>query len=125
MTTVPMETDDVIKATVDKRATDDIRTVFFLNFLLNFAENDRVLADQVETKDLIQIWQAWNSSLCEGKVQDQINNDKLPADDSAAAMSKRSTYHAKVFDYLLRQASWSLIFLQLTSMILANINAGS
>jgi hypothetical protein len=103
---VPPSNTDLATATASKQAQGDIQTVFFINFPPNFADDDIARQNLVEIDDLVKSWQSWSSVLCEGKVQDMMNAKKLPGDDSAAAMSARSTYRSKIFDYLMRNATW-------------------
>ena len=102
----PPTNSDLAAATLKDQATADIQTVFFINFPPDFGDDDKARASLQEIDDLVKSWQSWSSVLCEGKVQDMINDTKLPGDDSAKSMSARSTYRSKVFDYLMRSATW-------------------
>ncbi|KAI9798155.1 MAG: hypothetical protein M1833_004904 [Piccolia ochrophora] len=97
---------DLAAATLDKKATEDIQTLFFINFPPNFGKDSTALASFRELDDLIKSWQSWSSALCEGKVQEMIDGGKLPNGSDAWEQSARSTYRAKVFDYLMRSATW-------------------
>lgn len=97
---------DLGAATEKPQATGDIQTQFFINFPPDFQNDEEARKNLVEIDDLVKSWQSWSSVLCEGKVQDLINANQLPADDSAKSMSARSTYRSKVFDYLMRSATW-------------------
>ncbi|KAK8070785.1 hypothetical protein PG997_010988 [Apiospora hydei] len=46
-------------------------------------------------------WQAWATTVVEGKVQQQVDARKLSPDSVACG-----TYRAKVFDYLMRRSTW-------------------
>ena len=60
----------------------------------------------IDLQEQIRSWQSWSSTMCEGKVQAQIDKKTLPDDNSGEAMAKRSTYRSKVFDYIMRMSSW-------------------
>ena len=109
---VHRESDDQVAApTVDqivdatKKAVDhpDVQTTFFINFHPSNldAQGTKELEKLV---GMVQSWQAWSSSICEGKVQHHVDKEELPA--AAEGQFTRSTYRAKVFDYLFRQATW-------------------
>ena len=95
--------EQIVDAT--KKAVDhpDVQTTFFIGF-----PPDNL--DSQGTKELkkivgmVQSWQAWSSSICEGNVQQQIDKKVLSAKDED--QYARSTYRAQVFDYLFRQATW-------------------
>ena len=88
-----------------KKAVDnpDVQTTFFIGFPpTNLdAQGTEKLKNVV---GMVQSWQAWSSSVTEGNVQQQIDKKALSAADEAS--SARSTYRAKVFDYLFRQSTW-------------------
>ncbi len=88
-----------------KKAVDhpDVQTTFFVSFPPSNldAQGTKNLKKLV---DMVQSWQAWSSSICEGNVQQQIDKEALSA--AAEGQFARSTYRAKVFDYLLRNARW-------------------
>lgn len=91
------------KAATQKAADEpDVKTTFFVNFPPTLQGDAKKQTKKLI--DSIQSWQAWSSSICEAKVQQQIDAKALPAD--SAGQFARSTYRAKVFDYLFRQASW-------------------
>lgn len=93
----------VAQATENK----DIQTIFFVNFppKLSGAPQKKL----IKVMESIQSWQSWSSTICEGKVQEQIDKKALPADSSAKSMMARSTYRSKVFDYLMRKSSWYVL----------------
>ena len=96
-------TDQIVDAT--KKAVDhpDVQTIFFVDFRPSSldAEGTKELKKLV---GMVQSWQAWSSSVCEGTVMQQIDRKTLP--DTVDGQFARSTYRAKVFAYLLRQATW-------------------
>ena len=98
------KTDQIIDAA--KKAIDhpDVQTVFFANFPPGGLLNPTGTKELKKLMGLVQTWQVWSSSVCEANVQHQINNKALSAD--AKGQFARSTYRAKVFDYLFRQVKW-------------------
>ena len=104
-------TSNIVNAVDHKQATDDIQTVFFLNFHPAITGDDEAVADLEKIKGLLQSWQAWISARCEVTVQNQINLNRLPGDESVVAMSERSSYRAKVFEYAFKNATWSVVSL--------------
>ena len=88
-----------------KKAVDfpDVQTTFFVNFSPgNLDAKGTETMKQVT--DMIQAWQAWSSSVCEGNLQQQIDNSRISAAEDGQFV--RSTYRAKVLDYLFRQSPW-------------------
>lgn len=88
-----------------KKAVDhpDVQTTFFIGFPPG--NLDAKGTEQLkETVGLVQSWQAWSSSVCEGNVQQKIDSKELSANDDG--QFARSTHRAKVFDYLFRQSTW-------------------
>ena len=81
----------------------DVQTTFFIGFHAPLTGDAQKKVKKL--MDSVQSWQAWSSSLCEGKVQEQINEGKLSANPDG--QFARSTYRAKVFDFLFRQSTWS------------------
>lgn len=90
------------KAVADAKNQDDVRTIFFVNFPSEL-EGDE-LKQQQEVQNSVQSWQAWCSTICEGKVQQQVDAKLLPSDKNGE--SARSTYRAKAFDYVFRRSTW-------------------
>ncbi|KAK7946446.1 uncharacterized protein PG986_010767 [Apiospora aurea] len=89
---------DLDKAIANAKAQDeDVQTVFFVNLPAQLEGNN--LKAQQESIDLVQTWQAWATTVVEGKLQQQVDAGKL---DSVACGS----YRAKVFDYLMRRSTW-------------------
>jgi hypothetical protein len=86
----------------------DIQTVFFVNFppSLQGTQQDSLK----KLMESIKSWQSWSSTICEGKVQEQVDKKALPSDNSAESMMARSTYRSKVFDYIMRKSSWYVLF---------------
>lgn len=95
--------DQIVDAT--KKAVDhpDVQTTFFIGFPPNNLDAQGT-KDLKKVVGMVQSWQAWSSSICEGNVQQKIDTKELSATDEG--QFARSTYRAKVFDYLFRQASW-------------------
>jgi hypothetical protein len=96
---------DYDAAVTNAKENPDIDTVFFVNFLPGGLD-DKARELLVDLQDQVRSWQSWSSTMCEGKVQEKINNKTLPADNSGDSMNKRSTYRSKVFDYLMRESPW-------------------
>ena len=94
---------DMIDATKKAVEHPDVHTTFFVGFPPTGLDAQGT-KELKKTVDLVQSWQAWSSSVCEGKVQEQINNKALSADSDG--QFARSTYRAKVFDYLFRGSTW-------------------
>ena len=106
------ESDDQVPAPTAAQIVDatqkavdhpDVQTTFFIGFPPSNldAQGTKALKKLV---GMVQSWQAWSSSICEGNVQQQIDKKALSAADEG--QFARSTYRAKVFDYLFRQATW-------------------
>lgn len=93
---------DYDKAIASAKAQDDVKTIFFVNFPLNL--EGQALSEQQDLQKSIQSWQAWASTVCEGKVQQQVDAKALPGDSKG--QFARSTYRAKVFDFLFRNSTW-------------------
>lgn len=93
---------DYDKAVADAKKQDDVKTIFFVNFPLELQGDE--LKQQQELQKSVQSWQAWSSTMCEGKVQQQVDTKALPSDKSGEFA--RSTYRAKVFDYIFRKSTW-------------------
>ena len=95
--------DQIVDAT--KKAVDhpDVQTTFFIGFPPSKldAQGEKKLKKMV---GMVQSWQAWSSSVCEGNVQQQIDKKELSAADEG--QFARSSYRAKVFNYLFSQATW-------------------
>ncbi|KAG8528557.1 uncharacterized protein KY384_006729 [Bacidia gigantensis] len=83
--------EEIVEATHNPRAKEDIETIHFINFPDDFSQNPEARATLVHTQELVESWQAWTSSLCEGKVQEIINGGHLSDKDTFAAMSERET----------------------------------
>ena len=88
-----------------KKAVDhpDVQTTFFISFHPSNldAQGTKELEKLV---GMVQSWQAWSSSICELQLQDHIDKKQLSA--AAEGQFARSTYRAKVFYYLFREAPW-------------------
>lgn len=93
---------DYDKAVANAKQQDDIQTIFFIDFPLEL--EGQALTDLQNLQKSVQSWQAWSSTICEGKVQQQIDAKALPGDNKG--QFARSTYRAKVFDYLFRRSTW-------------------
>lgn len=93
---------DYDKAVADAKNQDDVKTIFFVNFPMELEGEE--LKQQQELQKSVQSWQAWSSTICEGKVQQQVDVKVLPSDKSGEFA--RSTYRAKVFDYIFRKSTW-------------------
>ncbi|ETS72937.1 hypothetical protein PFICI_15329 [Pestalotiopsis fici W106-1] len=100
---------DPLHSTVDYEAAvaqakehDDLQTIFFINFPAK-VEGD-ALREQQKLQSLLQSWQAWASTTCEGKILQQIDIGGLPIDINGQVL--RGAYRAKVFDYLFRSSIW-------------------
>ena len=88
-----------------KKAVDhsDVQTTFFVGFPPSNLD-PKGTKELAKLVDMVQSWQAWSSSICEGNVQQQINKKALSA--AGEGQYARGTYRAQVFDYLFRQATW-------------------
>ena len=88
-----------------KKAVDhpDVQTTFFINFPPGNLDTQGTKKLN-KLVGMVQSWQAWSSSICECNVQQQIDKKELSA--AAEGQFARSTYRAKVFDYLFRHATW-------------------
>lgn len=93
---------DFDKALENAKDQDDIKTAFYVNFLAPL--EGEVLRSQRELMESVKIWQAWTSANCEAKVQQQVDAGRLPSDSKGQVA--RGTYRAKVFDFLMMQATW-------------------
>ena len=100
----PPTTDQILEATKKAVEHPDVQTTFFVNFLPGGKHDPERTKKLNELKSLVQSWQAWSSSMCESNLQQQINKKALSAGDEG--QFARSTYRAKVFDFLFRQATW-------------------
>lgn len=93
----------IVDATQKAVEHPDVQTIFFVGLTPSDldAQGKKNLGKLV---GMVQSWQAWSSSVCEGNVQQQIDKNILPA--APEGQFARSTYRAKVFDYLFKQATW-------------------
>ena len=91
---------DLVKKAVDH---PDVQTTFFINFSPGNLDARGTEALK-RTIDMTQVWQAWSSSVCEGNLQQQIDNRRISATEDGQFV--RSTHRAKVLDYLFRQSPW-------------------
>ena len=91
---------DAVKQAVDR---PDVQTIFFVNFPPSYL--DPVGTEDLKiVVDMMQSWQAWSSSLCEGKVQQQIGKEALPAGDDGQFI--RSAYRVQFLDFIFRKSAW-------------------
>ncbi|KAM5377543.1 hypothetical protein ACJZ2D_004912 [Fusarium nematophilum] len=93
---------DLDKAVQNAKDQDDVQTIFFVNLPSQLDGDGK--QEQQKTMDSIQTWQSWASTMCEGKVQQQVDAAKLPSD--ANGQFGRASYRSKVLDYLFRSSSW-------------------
>ena len=96
-------TNQIVDAT--KKAVDhpDVQTTFFIGFPPSNLDAQGT-ENLKKVVDMVQSWQAWSSSICEGNVQLKIDTKELSATDEG--QFARSTHRAKVFDYLFRLSDW-------------------
>ncbi|RKK89720.1 hypothetical protein BFJ71_g12093 [Fusarium oxysporum] len=64
----------------------------------------KALEVQRKLMSSIKTWQAWATINCEAKVQQQVDAGALPSDSKG--QNARSTYRAKVFDFLFNRSTW-------------------
>ncbi|KAK2936519.1 Peptidase S1, PA clan, chymotrypsin-like fold [Fusarium oxysporum f. sp. vasinfectum] len=95
---------DFDKAFKNAKDQDDVRTTFFINFTEPL--EGEALEDQQKLISSIKTWQAWATINCEAKVQQQVDAGALPSDSKGQIA--RSTYRAKVFDFLFNRTTWFL-----------------
>lgn len=57
---------------------NDVQSIFFVNFSEPL-EGSAVQAQQ-NLQSSIDSWQAWASTVCEGRVQQQVKESRLPGD---------------------------------------------
>lgn len=109
---VPPSIDDY-KAAVDKAKNNpDVQTVFFVNFVPTGIESEPLARVKLRTlQSQVESWQAWSSTICEGKVKQQMDKNDLPTDDEGDSKRKRSTYRSKVFDYVMNASTWYVLYL--------------
>ncbi|RKL20967.1 hypothetical protein BFJ68_g2239 [Fusarium oxysporum] len=81
---------------------DDVRTTFLINFTEPL--EGKALEVQRKLMSSIKTWQAWATINCEAKVQQQVDAGALPSDSKG--QNARSTYRAKVFDFLFNRSTW-------------------
>ncbi|KAJ4109390.1 hypothetical protein NW765_004278 [Fusarium oxysporum] len=81
---------------------DDVRTTFLINFTEPL--EGKALEVQRKLMSSIKTWQAWATINCEAKVQQQVDAGALPSDSKGQI--SRSTYRAKVFDFLFSRTTW-------------------
>ncbi|RKK81839.1 hypothetical protein BFJ69_g3447 [Fusarium oxysporum] len=98
----PLPPIDFDKAVKNAKEQDDIKTTLFINFTEPL--EGAALETQQKLMLSVKTWQAWATTNCEAKVQQQVDAGELPSD--AKGQIARSTYRAKVFGYLFESASW-------------------
>jgi hypothetical protein len=115
--TPPPNFDDAVSKA---KANPDIETVFFVNFVPGGLTGDALKGLQ-DLQSQVRSWQAWSSTLSEGKLQEQIDKKALPADSNGPSMAARSSYRSKVFDYLMRRSTWYAFALSYLPATLADL----
>ena len=80
----------------------DIQTIFFINFPPNLAGSAKEAMKR--SMGSIQSWQAWSSTICEGRVQEMVDKKALSAEKSG--QFARGTYRTQILDYLMRRSNW-------------------
>ncbi|RKK43031.1 hypothetical protein BFJ66_g10214 [Fusarium oxysporum f. sp. cepae] len=98
----PLPPVDFDKAFKNAKDQDDVRTTFLINFTEPL--EGKALEVQRKLMSSIKTWQAWATINCEAKVQQQVDAGALPSDSKG--QNARSTYRAKVFDFLFNRSTW-------------------
>ncbi|RBQ79720.1 hypothetical protein FVER14953_21145 [Fusarium verticillioides] len=98
----PLPPVDIDKAVKNAKDQDDVKTTFFINFTEPL--KGEALESQRKLMSAVKSWQAWATTNCEGKVQQQVDAGALPSDSKGQVA--RSTYRAKVFDFLFNHSTW-------------------
>lgn len=93
----------IVDATKKAVEHPDVQTTFFVGLIPSNLDA-KATKELRKVVGMVQSWQAWSSSVCEGNVQQQIDKNVLSA--APEGQFARSTYRAKVFDYLFKQATW-------------------
>ncbi|KAI3575570.1 hypothetical protein IWW34DRAFT_809026 [Fusarium oxysporum f. sp. albedinis] len=97
----PLPPVDFDKAFKNAKDQDDVRTTFLINFTEPL--EGKALEVQRKLMSSIKTWQAWATINCEAKVQQQVDAGALPSDSKG--QNARSTYRAKVFDFLFNRST--------------------
>ncbi|QKD51899.1 uncharacterized protein FOBCDRAFT_271632 [Fusarium oxysporum Fo47] len=95
----PLPPVDFDKAFKNAKDLDDVRTTFLINFTEPL--EGKALEVQRKLMSSIKTWQAWATINCEAKVQQQVDAGALPSDSKG--QNARSSYRAKVFDFLFNR----------------------
>lgn len=98
----PLPPIDFDKAVKNPKEQDDVKTTLFINFTEPL--EGAALEAQQKLMSSVKTWQAWATTNCEAKVQQQVDAGDLPS--HAKGQIARSTYRAKVLGYLFDSASW-------------------
>ncbi|RBA10536.1 hypothetical protein FPRO05_05125 [Fusarium proliferatum] len=98
----PLPPIDIDKAVKNAKDQDDVKTTFFINFTEPL--KGEALEAQRKLMLAVKSWQAWATTNCEGKVQQQVDAGALPSDSKGQVA--RGTYRAKVFDFLFNRSTW-------------------
>lgn len=57
-------------------------------------------------RKLVDLWQAWNTVTTNDMVHAKIKDKLLPSDKSSKSSNARLSYFTKVYDVLMRKATW-------------------
>ncbi|KAF5557187.1 peptidase cysteine serine trypsin [Fusarium phyllophilum] len=98
----PLPPIDIDKAVRNAKDQNDVKTTFFIHFTETL--EGEALEAQRKLMSSVKLWQAWATTNCEAKVQQQVDAGALPSDSKGQAA--RSTYRAKVFDFLFNHSTW-------------------
>lgn len=79
-------------------------TTTTINFVKDYTQEQK--AQYSKLRKLVDHWQAWNTAIANDMVQKKVNDKVLPSGDSPKANNAKSSYFAKVYDILMRKATW-------------------